>query len=110
MACVLRVSAAIVLAAYIALLLAPSVWLKYILLALVSFATVGCFPILRGRTYAVLPGQSGMIVAVTSLGNLSSVFVPLIIGRVADVFGLQWAMWLLVLGPLALIIGLPRDS
>jgi len=105
---VLRVSAIIVLAAYVALLLAPNVWLKYALIALVSFSTSGWYPILRGRTYAVLPGQSGMIVAVTSLGNVSSVFVPLIVGRVADVFGLQWAMWLLALGPIALIVGLPK--
>jgi FSR family fosmidomycin resistance protein-like MFS transporter len=105
---VLRVSAVIVLAGYIALLLAPSAWLKYALIALISFSTSGWFPILRGRTYAVLPGQSGMIVAVTSLGNVSSVFVPLIVGRVADMFGLKWAMWLLALGPIALIIGLPR--
>jgi hypothetical protein len=49
-----------------------------------------------------------MIVAVTSLGNVWSVLVPLIVGRVADVFGLQWAMWLLALGPIALIVGLPR--
>ena len=106
----LRVSAVIVLAAYIALLLAPSVWLKYALVALIGFATAGWFPILRGRTYAILPGQSGMIVAVTSLGNLSSVFVPLIVGRVADVFGLQWAMWLLALGPIALVIGFPKNG
>ena len=106
----LRVSAVIVLAAYIALLLAPSVWLKYALVALIGFATAGWFPILRGRTYAILPGQSGMIVAVTSLGNLSSVFVPLIVGRVADVFCLQWAMWLLALGPIALVIGFPKNG
>jgi FSR family fosmidomycin resistance protein-like MFS transporter len=107
---VLRVSAVIVLAAYIALLLVPNMWLKYALLALVSFSTSGWYPILRGRTYAVLPGQSGMIVAITSLGNVSSVFVPLIVGRVADVLGLQSAMWLLALGPIALLIGLPRSA
>jgi fucose permease len=107
---VLRLSAGLVLAAYIALLLAPNVWLKYALLALVSFSTAGWFPILRGRTYAVLPGQSGLIIAVTSLGNVSSVFVPLIVGRVADVFGLQWAMGLLALGPIALIVGLPKSK
>ena len=107
---VLRVSAVVALAGYIALLLAPSVWLKYVFLALVSFSTAGWFPILRGRTYAILPGQSGMVVAVTSLGNLSSVFVPLIVGRVADAFGLQWAMWLLALGPIALIVGLPKNG
>jgi FSR family fosmidomycin resistance protein-like MFS transporter len=105
---VLRVSASVVLAAYVALMLTPMVWLKYALIAVISFATTGWFAILRGRAYAVLPGQSGMVVAVTSLGNISGVFVPLIVGRVADVFGLQWAMWLLVLGPIALIVGLPR--
>jgi hypothetical protein len=51
-----------------------------------------------------------MIVAITSLGNVSSVFVPLIVGRVADVLGLQSAMWLLALGPIALLIGLPRSA
>ena len=105
---VLRVSAVVVLAAYIALMIVPIVWLKYALIAVIGFATSGWFPILRGRTYAVLPGQSGMIVAVTSLGNVSSVLVPLIVGRVADVFGLQGAMWLLAAGPIALIVGLPR--
>ena len=105
---VLRVSAVVVLAAYIALIVVPIVWLKYALIAVIGFATSGWFPILRGRTYAVLPRQSGMIVAVTSLGNVWSVLVPLIVGRVADVFGLQWAMWLLALGPIALIVGLPR--
>jgi hypothetical protein len=44
------------------------------------------------------------------VGNLSSVFVPVIVGRVADMFGLQWAMWLLALGPLALIVGLPKEK
>lgn len=105
---VLRVSAVVVLAAYIALMVVPIVWLKYALIAVIGYATSGWFPILRGRTYAVLPGQSGMIVAVTSLGNVWSVLVPLIVGRVADVFGLQWAMWLLAFGPIALIVGLPR--
>ncbi len=107
---VLRVSAVIVLIAYVAFLLAPLAWLKFALIAVISFSTTGWFPILRGRTYAVLPGQSGLIVSVTALGNVSSVFVPLIVGRIADAFGLQWAMWLFVIGPLALIVGIPRSE
>ncbi|MDE3091804.1 MAG: MFS transporter, partial [Chloroflexota bacterium] len=98
---VLRVSSALVLAAYVAFLLAPITWLKFVLIGVISFSTTGWFAILRGRTYAVLPGQSGLVVAVTSLANVSSVFVPLIVGRIADAFGLSWAMWLLALGPLA---------
>ena len=56
---VLRVSAVIVLATYVAFLLVPMVWLKFVLIGILSFATSGWFAILRGRTYAVLPGQSG---------------------------------------------------
>jgi FSR family fosmidomycin resistance protein-like MFS transporter len=107
---VLRVSAIIALITYIALLLAPSTWLKFGLLAIVSFVTSSWYPVLRGKTYAVLPGQSGLIVSITALGNISSVFVPVIIGGIADMFGLYWAMWLLVLGPLALIVGLPKKE
>ena len=107
---VLRVSSLIVGALYAAFLLVPLVWLKYILIAAVSFATAGWFAILRGRTYAALPGQSGMVVAVTALANLSVLFVPTILGALADAFGLQTAMWLLLLGPLALVVGLPRET
>ena len=105
---VLRVSTIIVSILYVAFLLIPFVWAKYILIASVSFATAGWFVILRGRTYAALPGQSGMVVAVTAFANLSVLFVPTILGGLADAFGLQTAMWLLLLGPLALLIGLPR--
>jgi FSR family fosmidomycin resistance protein-like MFS transporter len=107
---VLRVSAIIALITYIALLLAPSTWLKFGLLAIVSFVTSSWYPVLRGKTYAVLPGQSGLIVSITALGNISSVFVPVIIGSIADMFGLYGAMWLLVLGPLSLLIGLPKKE
>jgi len=105
---VLRVSAIVVLTMFIALMLVPIVWLKYALLAVISFSTASWFPILRGRTFAVLPGQSGIIVSVTSLGSAFGVMIPLIIGGVADRFGLAWAMWLLIGGPLALIVGLPK--
>jgi FSR family fosmidomycin resistance protein-like MFS transporter len=86
---VLRVSALLVALLYSAFLLAPWVWTKYALIALVSFATAGWFAILRGRTYAALPGQSGMVVAVTALANVSVLFVPTILGALADALGLQ---------------------
>ncbi len=106
----LRASAVLTLALYVAFLLIPIGWVKFALIALISFSTSAWFPILRANTYAVLPGQSGLIVSVTALGNVSSVFVPLVLGRIADIFGLQWAMWLFVVGPIALIVGLPKDQ
>lgn len=102
---VLRVSAFIVLFAYAALLLIPIVWLKYVLIAVISLSTAGWFVVLRAKCYEALPGQSGVVVAVTSLANISSLFVPLLLGGIADAAGLQVAMWLLIIGPIALIWG-----
>jgi FSR family fosmidomycin resistance protein-like MFS transporter len=102
---VLRVSAVIALVAYAALLLIPIVWLKYVLIAVINLSTAGWYAVLRAKCYEVLPGQSGVVVAVTALANISSLFVPLLLGGLADAFGLQAAMWLLIIGPIALIWG-----
>ena len=106
----LRVSALVVLALYVAFLLTPVAWLKYILIGAVSFCTAGWWPVLRAKCFEALPGQSGLVVAADSLFNLPSLVLPLVIGQVADAVGLGWAMWALILGPLALIFGLPREK
>ncbi len=102
---VLRVSAMVVLIAYAALLLIPIVWLKVVLIAVINLSTAGWYAVLRAKCYETLPGQSGVVVAVTSLANVSSLFVPLLLGSIADALGLQTAMWLLIVGPIALIWG-----
>ncbi len=102
---VLRVSAVIVFFAYLAFLLIPSVGMKYVLIAVINLSTAGWFAVLRAKCYEVLPGQSGVVVAVTSLANISSLFVPLLLGGMADALGLQTAMLLLIIGPIALIWG-----
>ncbi len=106
---VLRLTAVLALGLYVAFLLVPFVWLKFVLIGALSLCTAGWFAILQGKTYATLPGRSGLIVAATSLANVVNLFVPVAIGQVADTLGLSWAMWLLVLGPLALIVGLPKE-
>ncbi len=105
---ILRLSSFLVIALYIAFLLVPFVWAKYVLIAAVSFSTAGWFAILRGRTFSALPGQSGMVVAISAVANLSILITPTVLGVIADAFGLQTAMWLLLIGPVALLIGLPR--
>lgn len=107
---VLRLSSFSVIALYVAFLLVPFIWAKYVLIAAVSFSTAGWFAILRGRAFSALPGQSGMVVAVTALANLSILITPTVMGVIADAFGLQTAMWLLLIGPIALLIGLPREG
>ena len=47
-----------------------------------------------------------------ALNNISGLFgnlLPFGIGVVAQVYGLQWAMWLLLAGPNSLFIGIPHQ-
>jgi FSR family fosmidomycin resistance protein-like MFS transporter len=106
----LRWTAAIVLGAFVAYQLIPNVWVKIGLVGVISLCTASWFPTLRAKSFQALEGKSGVVTAVSSVANLSSLFVPLVIGSLADAFGLQWAMWLLALGPVALLVWLPRDS
>jgi len=46
--------------------------------------------------------------AVKNVSGLAAGFIPLALGLIAQRLGLQVAMWLLLLGPVALLIGLPR--
>ena len=104
----LRISAALELALFPAFLLAPGLGPKLALLGLLGFFNSGWYSILKARLYSAMPGQSG---AVTTVGNVFGLFgklLPLGIGLAADRFGLGIAMWILILGPLALLAGLPR--
>ena len=47
--------------------------------------------------------------ALASAFGIAGGMIPLGVGAFADRFGLGAAMWLLLAGPLALLIGLPRD-
>ena len=47
--------------------------------------------------------------AVSAIANLSLVVTPTLLGTVADALGLQTAMWLLILGPIAMLLWLPRQ-
>ena len=63
-----------------------------------------------GRLYSSLPGQSASIMAIGSVTTPLAKLLPFLIGFLADQFGLQTRHVALVLGPLALLIGLPRHT
>jgi FSR family fosmidomycin resistance protein-like MFS transporter len=56
-----------------------------------------------------MPGQSGTVMAITSAFGLLVGAVPTLFGWIANQAGLPVTMWLLLLGPVALLIGLPRQ-
>lgn len=96
--------------AFAIFLLTPGFIPKLIVVIAVNLFNTGWYPILQGRLYSSLPGQSASIMAIGSVTAPFAKFFPFLIGFLADRFGLQAAMWILILGPLALLIGLPRRS
>ena len=83
---------------------------KLVVVILVNLLNTGWYPVLQGRLYSSLPGQSASIMALGSVTAPLAKLFPFLIGFTADQFGLQTAMWILILGPLALLIGLPRPA
>lgn len=104
----LRWSAIGVLAMYLAFLAASGVTLKLVLLAGLGLGVSGWYAILRGRLYSALPGQSGISMAIGSVTGVVAGLIPTALGLVAERFGLTAMMTLLAIGPISLLVGLPR--
>lgn len=105
-----RITALLELFAFTIFLLIPGFVFKLIAVILVNLCNTGWYSILQGRLYSSLPGQSASVMALGSVTAPLAKLLPFLIGFLADQFGLQIAMWLLLLGPLALLVGLPRHS
>ncbi|NLE46456.1 MAG: MFS transporter [Chloroflexi bacterium] len=106
----LRASSAIDLVLFAGFLLVPGLWLKLLLLALVGSLNAGWYAVLQAQVYDVMPGMSGRVMTVSSVFGLLGSLLPWGLGMVANCLGLQVMMWLLLLGPAALLVGLPRAS
>ncbi|MBA3804809.1 MAG: MFS transporter [Acidobacteria bacterium] len=104
----LRYSALFVAALFIAFLLVPGVLVKLIFLGLLGFANAGWYSILKAQLYKTMPGQSGTVLAVANIAGLVGALTPLGLGIIAGRYGLPAAMWLMLLGPIALLCALPR--
>ena len=104
----LRYSALAELALFPAFLMAPTVGLKMVLVGLLGLGNAGWYAVLMGRLYSSMPGRSGSVMAVSSVSGLVGNLVPLGLGVAAGLWGLDRTMWLLLAGPVALLVGIPR--
>lgn len=104
-----RLSALVCTGVFLAAMLAPWAWLKILLFILVSFTTLGWYPVLQGEAYATIPGRSGTVMAVNSMTGVVSAGIAWFIGWLAEQAGLGNAMWFLLLGPISLAL-LARPS
>ncbi|BDP41296.1 hypothetical protein DAETH_12650 [Deinococcus aetherius] len=106
----LRLSAWAVAVVLPAFLLVPSPGVKLALVGALGLLTSGWYAVLQARLYGSLPERSGTVMALGSVAGLAGGAVLPLLGLVADRFGVTAAMWLLLAGPLALIVGLPRRN
>ncbi|MFZ5855739.1 MAG: MFS transporter [Chloroflexota bacterium] len=106
----LRITATAQLIFFPIFLLIPGFLPKLAVIVLVNFCNTGWYPILQGRLYSALPGQSASLMAIGAVTTPIAKLLPLLIGFLADQFGLASAMWILLLGPIALLVGLPKNS
>ena len=106
----LRFSVIMELILFPAFLLVPTMWGKLILLGFLGLFNAGWYAVLKGRLYTAMPGQSGTVMAVTTVAGLIGSIIPLILGLVAQRYNIEAAMWILLLGPIALLIGIPKQD
>ena len=101
---VVRISAFLAVILYPTWLLVPWIPAKIILLVMMPFTTMGWYPVLQGEAYAAVPGKSGTVMAVSSLAGFAGGAMIWLIGWVAGQAGLSIAMWLLLIGPVSLVL------
>jgi FSR family fosmidomycin resistance protein-like MFS transporter len=101
----LRWSAALALVAYPAFLLVSDPAAKLCLVAVLGLLNSGWYAIPKAGLYRALDGRSGTAVAVAGVGGFFGSGAPLALGLVAGAAGLGATMWILLLAPLALLLG-----
>jgi FSR family fosmidomycin resistance protein-like MFS transporter len=106
----LRVSVILECILFPLFLLSSILWLKLTLLAFIGLFVVGWYAILKANLFSSMHGQSGTVQALGSISGIIGKLIPLGIGLAAQAYGLQTAMWLLLAGPLALLISLPHRT
>ncbi len=89
-------------------LLVPWFWLKLVLVGLLGLLNSGWYAILQAQVYATLPNRSGTAMALFNISCLGGALIPLLLGFIAERAGLAASMWLLLLGPLSLLVGIRK--
>jgi FSR family fosmidomycin resistance protein-like MFS transporter len=104
----LRWSALAMLFLFPAFLVASNLYVKLALLGLIGVTNAGWYSILKAQLYASMPERSGAALALNNVSGLVGGMIPLALGLFAERFGLASMMWLLLAGPLAFLVAIPR--
>jgi FSR family fosmidomycin resistance protein-like MFS transporter len=104
---IVRASAVLAIGLYPMFLLVPGAWAKIGLILLIRVLTAGWYPALQAEAYAAANGRSAAMLALSSAAGVIASGVAWVVGALAESAGLQAAMWLLLLGPLGLLLFVP---
>jgi FSR family fosmidomycin resistance protein-like MFS transporter len=104
----LRVSVLVEMTLYPMFLLLQPFPAKVAVLGLLGFFNAGWYAVLSGQLFDAMPGRSGAVLTLKNVAGWFGTLIPLGVGLAAQYLGLSNAMWLLLAGPLALLVGLPR--
>jgi MFS transporter, FSR family, fosmidomycin resistance protein len=104
----LHISVIVELILFPTFLLVQISWLKLVTVGLMGFFNAGWYAILKAKLFDSMHGQSGAAQALDNVSGLMGKLLPFGIGLAAQAYGLGTAMWLLLAGPLVLLIGLPH--
>ncbi|HEY2693279.1 MAG TPA: MFS transporter [Streptosporangiaceae bacterium] len=104
----LRLSAAAATVLYPGFLLVPGLGPKLVILGVLTVVTTPWYPVLQAQLYRSLPGESGIVVSLSSASSLLAGAVPLAVGFLAQGFGLAWALAGLAMAPLGVLAGVWR--
>jgi fucose permease len=100
----LIVAALLCTASYVGWLWVRSIPASVVLLGLVGLTCAPLYPICCARAYAAKPGQAGLVAAVEQVFAWVPVLMPLLLGLIADRWGVVVSLAVLLLQPLGLAL------
>ena len=106
----LRVASLLALVGVLGLLLLRVLWFAPLAFFIVSLGSACLYPIVEAQAYARLPGRSGMMRFISSLGQPFEIVLPALVGFVAGRFGLLAGLALLGSAPVFFLLLAPRSE
>jgi FSR family fosmidomycin resistance protein-like MFS transporter len=107
---VVRLSAGITAILYAVWLLLPWLWARVAVIIVIKLTTMGWYEVLQGEAFATIPGRSGTVMAINSIFGLLAGGISFLVGWVAAQAGLPAAMWVLLAGPISLVLFVPPQK